>query len=252
MGSPLDNRSVVITRSISQNESLSRLLEARGARVVEVPLIAITEPEDEGRERDEVLQHFDDFDWIVVTSPNGADCVAPFLFAAHAAGDAERFPSLAAVGEATARSLGVAVTMTANPARAEVLAEQFPNGTGTVLVVQGNLADDSLSSSLRVKGWTVTQVVAYRTVQLRPTREMMLPAMTADVLLLASGSAATAWSSFSAHGRVTLLPSASGARTIASQNRVAISHSPAYRSTGSLLVHSPFSSTPTWVGWDFG
>jgi len=201
MGSPLDNRSVVITRSISQNESLSRLLEARGARVVEVPLIAITEPEDEGRERDEVLQHFDEFDWIVVTSPNGADCVAPFIVAAHAAGDAERFPSFAAVGEATARSLGITVTMTAHPARAEVLAEQFPNGDGTVLVVQGNLADDSFSSSLSAKGWTVTQVVAYRTVQLRPTREMMLPAMTADVLLLASGSAATAW--FDAFGTTT-------------------------------------------------
>lgn len=197
MGSPLDNRSVVITRSISQNESLRRLLEARGARVVEVPLIAITEPEDEGRERDEVLQHFDQFDWIIVTSPNGADCVAPFLVA----GDAESFPSLAAVGEATARSLGVTVTMTAHPARADVLAEQFPTGTGSVLVVQGNLADDSLSSSLRAKGWAVTQVVAYRTVQLRPTREMMLPAMAADVLLLASGSAATAW--FDAFGKTT-------------------------------------------------
>lgn len=201
MGSPLDNRSVVITRSISQNESLRRLLEGRGARVVEVPLIAITEPEDEGRERDEVLQHFDQFDWIVVTSPNGADCVAPFLVAAHAAGDAERFPSLAAVGEATARSLGVTVTMTAHPARADVLAEQFPIGTGTVLVVQGNLADDSLSSSLEAKGWAVTHVVVYRTVQLRPTREMMLPAMAADVLLLASGSAATAW--FDAFGTTT-------------------------------------------------
>ena len=201
MGSPLDNRSVVITRSISQNESLRRLLEARGARVVEVPLIALTEPEDEGRERDEVLQHFDQFDWIIVTSPNGADCVAPFLVAAHAAGDAERFPSLAAVGEATARSLGVTVMMTAHPARADVLAEQFPTGTGSVLVVQGNLADDSLSSSLRAKGWAVTQVVAYRTVQLRPTREMMLPAMAADVLLLASGSAATAW--FDAFGKTT-------------------------------------------------
>lgn len=201
MGRPLDNCSVVITRSISQNESLRRLLEARGARVIEVPLIAITEPEDEGRERDEVLQNFVDFDWIVVTSPNGADCVAPFIVAAHAAGDAKRFPSLAAVGEATARSLGVAVTMTSNPARAEVLAEQFPNGTGRVLVVQGNLADDSLSSSLSAKGWTVTQVVAYRTVQLRPTREMMLPAMTADLLLLASGSAATAW--FDAFGTTT-------------------------------------------------
>jgi len=201
MGSPLDNRSVVITRSISQNESLRRLLEARGARVVEVPLIAITEPEDEGCERDEVLQHFDQFDWIVVTSPNGADCVAPFLVAAHAAGDAERFPSLAAVGEATARSLGVSVTLTAIPARADVLAEQFPTGTGSVLVVQGNLADDSLSSSLRSKGWAVTQVVAYRTEQLRPTREIMLPAMAADVLLLASGSAANAW--FDAFGTTT-------------------------------------------------
>jgi uroporphyrinogen-III synthase len=201
MGSPLDNRAVVITRSISQNESLRRLLEARGARVVEVPLIAITEPEDEGRERDEVLQRLDEFDWIVVTSPNGADCVAPFIVASHAAGDAERFPSLAAVGEATARSLGVAVTLTAHPARAEVLAEQFPNGTGSVLVVHGNLADDSLSTALSAKGWIVTQVVANRTVRLRPTREMMMPAMTADVMILASGSAANAW--FDAFGTTT-------------------------------------------------
>lgn len=201
MGSPLNDRSVVITRAKSQNESFRRLLEARGAHVVEVPLIAIAEPDDEGRERDEVLQRFDEFDWIVVTSPNGADCVAPFLVASHAAGDAVRFPSLAAVGEATARSLGVTVAMTANPARADVLAEQFPQGTGSVLVVQGNLADDELGNALSAKGWTVTRVVAYRTVQLRPTREMMLPAMAADVLMLASGSAATAW--FDAFGTTT-------------------------------------------------
>jgi uroporphyrinogen-III synthase len=201
MGSSLNDRSVVITRSMSQNESFRRLLEARGAHVVEVPLIAIAEPEDEGRERDEVLQRFDEFDWIVVTSPNGADCVAPFLVASNAAGDAIRFPSLAAVGEATARSLGVTVAMTANPARADVLAEQFPQGTGSVLVVQGNLADDELGEALTAKGWTVTRVVAYRTVQLRPTREMMLPAMAADVLMLASGSAATAW--FDSFGTTT-------------------------------------------------
>ncbi|MEI6200014.1 MAG: uroporphyrinogen-III synthase [Actinomycetota bacterium] len=201
MGSSLNDRSVVITRAKSQNESFRRLLEARGAHVVEVPLIAIAEPEDEGRERDEVLQRFDEFDWIVVTSPNGADCVAPFLVASHAAGDAVRFPSIAAVGEATARSLGVTVSMTANPARADVLAEQFPQGNGSVLVVQGNLADDELGNALSAKGWTVTRVVAYRTVQLRPTREMMLPAMAADVLMLASGSAATAW--FDAFGTTT-------------------------------------------------
>jgi uroporphyrinogen-III synthase len=201
MSNSLEGRSVVITRSIAQNESLRRLLEARGARVVEVPLIAVVEPDDEGRERDEVLQRFEDFDWIVVTSPNGADRVAPFLSAAHAAGDAKRFPLLAAVGEATARSVGTPVALCAEPARSDVLAQQFPEGSGSVLVVQGNLADNQLSDDIEAKGWAVTRVVAYRTVHLRPTKEMMLPALSADVLLLASGSAATAW--FDAFGAST-------------------------------------------------
>jgi len=201
MSNSLEGRSVVITRSIAQNESLRRLLEARGARVVEVPLIAVVEPDDEGRERDEVLQRFEDFDWIVVTSPNGADRVAPFLSAAHAAGDAKRFPLLDAVGEATARSVGTPVALCAEPARSDVLAQQFPEGSGSVLVVQGNLADNQLSDDIESKGWTVTRVVAYRTVHLRPTKEMMLPALSADVLLLASGSAATAW--FDAFGAST-------------------------------------------------
>ena len=201
MSNSLHDRSVVITRSMSQNESLRRLLEARGARVVEVPLIAIAEPDDEGRERDEVLQRFEDFDWIVVTSPNGAERVAPFFSAAHAAGDVERFPHIAVVGEATGRSRGVSATITAEPARSEILAAQFPDGTGEVLVVQGNLADNALSDSIAAKGWNVTRVVAYRTVSLRPTREMMLPALAADVLLLASGSATTAW--FDAFGTST-------------------------------------------------
>ena len=201
MSNSLEGRSVVITRSIAQNESLRQLLEARGARVVEVPLIAVVEPDDEGRERDEVLQRFEDFDWIVVTSPNGADRVATFLSAAHAAGDAKRFPLLAAVGEATARSVGTPVALCAEPARSDVLAQQFPEGSGSVLVVQGNLADNQLSDDIESKGWTVTRVVAYRTVHLRPTKEMMLPALSADVLLLASGSAATAW--FDAFGAST-------------------------------------------------
>ena len=148
-----------------------------------------------------MLQRFEDFDWIVVTSPNGADRVAPFLSAAHAAGDAKRFPLLAAVGEATARSVGTPVALCAEPARSDVLAQQFPEGSGSVLVVQGNLADNQLSDDIESKGWTVTRVVAYRTVHLRPTKEMMLPALSADVLLLASGSAATAW--FDAFGAST-------------------------------------------------
>jgi uroporphyrinogen-III synthase len=63
------------------------------------------------------------------------------------------------------------------------------------------LADESLEESLSAKGWSITKVVAYRTVQLRPTPELMEPALAADVLLLASGSAVTAW--FEAFGTST-------------------------------------------------
>lgn len=189
----LHGRSVVITRSAEQNASLRMLLEARGADVLEVPLIAIEEPEDEGRDRDVMLQHFHDFDWVVVTSTNGADRVAPFVSAALAAGDTETFPRFAAVGAATAGSLGTSVDLVAEPARASVLAENFPAGHGRILLVQGNLADDFLVSELSAKGWEVTKVVAYRTVRLQPPAEMAGPALSADVLLLASGSAATAW-----------------------------------------------------------
>jgi uroporphyrinogen-III synthase len=69
------------------------------------------------------------------------------------------------------------------------------------LLVQGNLADNTLSQALTAKGWTVNQVVAYHTVQLRPAPDMVEPALSANVLLLASGSAATGW--FEAFGVAT-------------------------------------------------
>ena len=193
MSSPLQGRSVVITRSHDQNESLRRLLEAQGAIVVEVPLLAIAEPDDEGRERDTVLQRFHEFDWIVVTSPNGADRVAPFLSAAIAAGDTDHFPHIAVVGAATERSLNVSANLVADPARADVLVEMFPEGNGNVLVVQGNLADEVVEHGIGSKGWAVTRVVAYRTVQLQPDPDKRDLAVSADVLLLASSSAASAW-----------------------------------------------------------
>ncbi len=193
MTTPLQGKSVVITRSHNQNESLRRLLEAQGAEVIEVPLLAITEPDDEGRERDTVLQRFHEFDWIVVTSPNGADRVAPFFSAAIAAGDTDHFPHIAVVGAATQRSLNVAAHLVADPARADVMVDMFPEGHGEVLVVQGNLADDLVGRGIGAKGWNVTQVVAYRTVQLQPEPDKRDVAVSADALLLASSSAVSAW-----------------------------------------------------------
>lgn len=190
---PLHGRSIVVTRARHQNDALRDQLTGLGARVVEMPLLAIVEPDDEGRERDAVLQRFHEFDWIVVTSPNGAERVAPFLKAAVAAGDHSSFPKLAVVGVATQRSLESTAALVADPSRAEVLVEMFPEGTGEVLVVQGNLADDVVPAGLAAKGWNVTTVVAYQTVKVVPTHEQRDEVRDADGLLLASSSAASAW-----------------------------------------------------------
>lgn len=193
MSNSIEDKVVVVTRAVTQNSELTEMLRNRGAQVLEVPLISIEEPEDEGRERDEVLHDVTSFSWVVVTSPNGADRVAPFLEAAIAADDTAPFPRLAAVGTATERSLGRPADLVAEPARGAVLADAFPSGSGSVLVVQGDRAPDDIPVALRAKGWDVTKVVAYRTVQLRPTEDMVSLALAADALLLASGSAATAW-----------------------------------------------------------
>lgn len=198
---PLTGVTAVVTRAAGQNDELVSLLRDRGAEVIELPLIAIEEPEDDGRERDGVLHDLDRFGWLVITSPNGAERVAPFLDAALAADDSAPRPAIAVVGEATERTLRHRADLVARPARAHALVEQFPSGEGEVLVVQGDLADDTVPVGLSSKGWSVTRVVAYRTVRLQPSAEMLAPALAADVLFLASASAAEAW--FGAFGART-------------------------------------------------
>ena len=75
---------VVVTRSRDQARPLVERLEALGLDVVECPLIEI-EPLEEPHALDT-----SGYDWVVVTSPNGAD-----LFAQRRAGDRAR---IAAVG----------------------------------------------------------------------------------------------------------------------------------------------------------
>ncbi|MSO31267.1 MAG: uroporphyrinogen-III synthase [Ilumatobacteraceae bacterium] len=193
MSDELLGRTVVVTRAATQNNELIELLTTHGAKVVELPLIAIAEPLDNGRQRDELLQRLNEFDWIVVTSPNGAERVAPFLALSSALNNRDDVTKIAVVGEATARTLGHVCDLVASPARATQLVHQFPTGSGSVLLVQGDLADTEVANGLTDLGWHVTSVVAYRTAYVRPSPDKMLPALAADILLLASSSAVLAW-----------------------------------------------------------
>ena len=70
MNGPLSGRTVVVTRE--QPGELSERLRALGANVVHVPLIEAVEPADGSMALEGALANLDAYEWLVVTSPNGA------------------------------------------------------------------------------------------------------------------------------------------------------------------------------------
>ena len=127
------------------------------------------------------------FDWLVVTSANGARRVG------EAAG-VHRRVRLAAVGPATAEALAAAagrpVDLVATVPRAEGLLAEFPAGRAHILLAQADRARRQLADGLAAAGHDVESVIAYRTVVRRPTVAEVAQLATVEAVVLASGTAA--------------------------------------------------------------
>ena len=169
---------------------LAAKLAQRGATVIHVPLIAVVEPADGGRALDEALSRLAEFDWLVVTSPAGAERVG-------AAAQGVSGTRLAAVGTATKQTLehqsGRPVDLVPTVQRAEGLVAAFADASTApqrVLIAQADIAAPTLTNGLRQAGHDVTTIIAYRTVTLEPDREAT---DGADAVLFASGSAVESW-----------------------------------------------------------
>lgn len=191
-GAPLAGRRVVVTRAAEQADDLAVLLREQGAEPVIVPLIEIVDPADHGVALADALARLDDYDWLFVTSPNGATRVAAALADRRSASTNAPL-QIAAVGTATAAALGCTPDLVAATQSADGLLAVFPYGSGRVLVAQAEGARPTLVDGLRERGWLVDPVIAYRTRLVRPDRGDMLRALAADALLFASGSAVVAW-----------------------------------------------------------
>lgn len=185
---------VLVTRAESQAGSLEAALREQGLEPVAVPAIAVEiDPADGGL--DEAARVLHTFDWVVVTSPNGARAVlraAERVFASLGA------PRWAAIGHGTAEILereDVRVDFRPSRPDARTLAEELPLTAGQdVLLLRGDLSDDALPARLRERGAAVDDIVAYRTTEAPPSsRSMLRDAFAAghpDAVLFASGSAA--------------------------------------------------------------
>ena len=183
MSSVLAGRKIVVTRAAEQADDLATLLQQSGAVPVVIPLIEIV-TDDAGVAQLAALD-LATFDWLIVTSPNGA---------AHLV---ERsVPTrVAAIGAATAEVLragGIDVGLVPAVQSATGLLEEFP-AAGSVLLIQAANAEPTLAEGLRSKGTVVIVVAPYRTVAARVSAGQQLAALSADAVLFASGSAARAW-----------------------------------------------------------
>lgn len=193
--SPLAGRRVVVTRAAEQADEFVDDLEVLGAVVIRLPLIEISEPSDGGRALADALARLDTFDWLIVTSPNGARRVAGAL-AARPIGR----PHVAAVGTATEDALGRSADLVPADQIAEGLLAEFPEGEGRVLLVQAESARPVLAEGLTSHGWRVLPVAAYRTevasdslmadAAWQAAREQ---AMLADAVVFTSGSTVRGW-----------------------------------------------------------
>ena len=171
---PLAGRRVVVTREARRAEGLVGALEEAGAIVVALPVVRTVDPDDGGEALARCLAASPDaplWDWIVFTSALAVDRVVARLRDGRDLGGVR----LAAVGRATAAALAghhLVADLVAEPATAEGLVAAIPAPAGpeggTVLYPRAGGARPLLAQGLRAKGWTVEEVVAYRTAVLAP------------------------------------------------------------------------------------
>lgn len=167
LASPLEGVGVLVTRPPDLGDPLSLRLAEAGASVVHLPLIRIAPPADPSPLR-RAIGELDGFDWVVLTSPNGARA----FMEAMVQGGLRTVPSrvkVAAVGPGTARTLqdgGMEVDLLPERFVAEGLLEALKAqgvGGSRVLLPQPHRARDVLPGGLREMGAVVEEVEAYRT-----------------------------------------------------------------------------------------
>jgi uroporphyrinogen III methyltransferase / synthase len=163
---------IIVVRSTRQAASLADRLASLGHEIVVCPLIDYESLGDEP-------VAVEGYDWLVITSPHGADELGR-------RGVAGALPRVAAVGRGTAEALaarGIDVDLVATISTQEGLLAQFPPEPGRVLVAAAEGARRLLADELQADFLPL-----YRTVELRPAE---LP--DGDLVVLASSSQARAF-----------------------------------------------------------
>lgn len=195
----LAGRRIVITRPRDQTAGWRQRLEAHGASVLELPLIAVKKDVNL-QTLAEVLGEFGSYEWLIFTSANGVRYFFEEFIRVHEDIRALGLIRLAVVGEATAaavRELHLRVDLQPKMASAEELAkaliERESMDSAKVLVVTGNRNREVLVDLLHEARTIVDRLVVYKTEEADLSADLVAKdfcAHGADAILFASPSAA--------------------------------------------------------------
>ncbi len=192
---PLLGRRVVVTRTRQQASALVDALRALGAAPVEVPLIEIEAPSDDGAALRSAVAALTGVAWVVLTSPNGAE---RFCAALRDGRDLAGV-RLAAIGPGTAAVLAqhhLVVDLVPERYVAEALLDAMPDappGGGRIVLARAEAARDVLPDGLRSRGWDVEVVAAYRTAPVAPDELAHAAVASADAITFTSSSTVTSF-----------------------------------------------------------
>ena len=192
---PLSGKRLVVTRAAKQSSGITARLTALGAEVIETPMIET---------RDVALSNWDDlanFDILAFTSTNGVESFFKQLFAAGYDVRVLAGKKIASVGKITEKKLleygircdyvpedhtgeGLGKLLTALIPQSTEGATSYP--IPRILLLQGNLADDTLLKFLP----KATRWVVYETLPVAELPEWKREAVaSADAVVFASTSA---------------------------------------------------------------
>ena len=208
---PLTGRTVIVTRTDQGNEALRKMLELRGAKVIEYPAVRIAPPES-WEKVDEAIMKLADFDWIVFTSSNGVSMFFDRLLSTNRKRTLDivrsaKEPLFACVGPSTSKTLesyGLKCSLLPDKYLTERLAESLApklNRGNRILLARSEIANKKMSRILRTTGATINDLVVYRTLSHESYGPDDLPQGATDIVF-ASPSAVRAFSQSRTVGKI--------------------------------------------------